>query len=316
MTLKFWHSWSFTLLVFLISSATAYSAEDELLGRWNLTVQGVDGTYPSWLEIRKSGYSTLVGSYVGQFGSARPIAHIKKTDDTFHFTVPPQWEKRDNDVTHRFKIRGDTLSGETTDDNGNTIHWTAERAPSLNRTDEPKWGEPIELFNGQNLDGWKTQLPGVANGWVVVDKLLSNRIPGNNLVSEQEFNDFKLSAEFRYPAGSNSGLYLRGRYEVQIEDNFGGEAESHKIGGVYGHLTPSSNASKPAGQWQTYEITLIGRTITVILNGKRIIDRQVIPGITGGAIDSREGEPGPILIQGDHGPVEFRRLTLIPAVEK
>ena len=144
---------------------------------------------------------------------------------------------------------------------------------------------------------------------------LYNKTPGNNLVSEQKFGDFKLHAEFRYPKGSNSGLYLRGRYEVQIEDNFGGEAESHRIGGIYGHLTPSSNAAKPHGEWQTYDITLVGRTITVVFNGERILDRQVIPGITGGAIDSNEAEPGPILIQGDHGPVEFRKLTLTPALE-
>ena len=98
-----------------------------------------------------------------------------------------------------------------------------------------------------------------------------------------------MRAEFRYPRGSNSGIYLRGRYEVQIEDNHGEEPDSHKIGGVYGFLTPCANAGKKAGEWQTLEVTLVGRAVTVILNGERIIDRQPIPGITGGALDSDEG---------------------------
>ena len=112
------------------------------------------------------------------------------------------------------------------------------------------------------------------------------------------------------PKEDNSGIYLRGRYEVQIEDNFGDEPDSHKIGGVYGFLTPSVNAGKKAGEWQTLEITLVGRVVTVVLNGERIIDRQTIPGITGGALDSDEGAAGPIMLQGDHGPIEFRNLVL------
>ena len=118
-----------------------------------------------------------------------------------------------------------------------------------------------------------------------------NAEPGNDLVSERKFTDFKLNAEFRYPGGSNSGMYLRGRYEVQIEDNFGHEPDSHEIGGIYGFLTPIANASKKPDEWQTLEVTLSGRTVTVVLNDQKIIDRQVIPGITGGALDSDEGRP-------------------------
>ena len=142
--------------------------------------------------------------------------------------------------------------------------------------------------------------------------MLTNSEPGNDLLTEQKFTDFKLQAEFRYPKGSNSGIYLRGRYEVQIEDNFGNEPDSHEIGGIYGFLTPIKNAAKEAGEWQTLEITLVGRAVTVVLNGEQVIDRQAIPGITGGALDSDEGAPGPIMLQGDHGPVEFRKLMLTP----
>lgn len=212
------------------------------------------------------------------------------------------------------KVDGDKLSGDTTDPSGKTIKWTGTRAPKLARDGEPKWGEPIELFNGKDLDGWKPMMVNVPSGWVARDGLLANDHPGNNLMTERKFEDFKLHAEFRYPKGSNGGIYLRGRYEVQIEDNFGGEPDSHRIGGVYGFLTPSINAAKPAGEWQTVDIELVGRVVTVVLNGERVIDRQTIPGITGGALDSEEGSAGPIYLQGDHGPLEFRRLTLTPAL--
>jgi hypothetical protein len=182
----------------------------------------------------------------------------------------------------------------------------------LKRTGTPTWGDPIELFDGKSMTGWKSRSKS-GHGWTVRDGLLVNANPGTDILTTDKFEGFQLHAEFRYPKGSNSGIYLRGRYEVQIEDNFGDEPDSHKIGGIYGFLTPSVNAAKRPGEWQTMDITLVGRVVTVVFNGERIIDRQTIPGITGGALDSNEGEPGPILLQGDHGPIEFRKITLKPA---
>ena len=129
-------------------------------------------------------------------------------------------------------------------------------------------------------------------------------------MTEEKFMDFKLHVEFRYPEGSNSGVYLRGRYEVQVEDGYGKQPDSHYLGGVYGFLTPNENAAKKAGEWQSYDITLVGRRVTVVANGKTIIHNQIIPGITGGALISREAEPGPLYLQGDHGPVEYRNITI------
>jgi hypothetical protein len=283
-----------------------------IVGRWDLTVKSPDGEYPSWFEVRQSGYRTLVGTFVGRFGSARPIGHVEYDNGNFRFKVPPQWERRTDDLIFEGKVEGEVLRGQSTDDKGRRVTFEGRPAPSLKRTAMPHWGEPVEIFNGRDLAGWRPQMPGVKNGWVVRDAILTNATPGNNLLTEKKFNDFKLHAEFRYPARSNSGIYLRGRYEVQIEDNYGDEPDSHKIGGVYGFLTPSVNAGKKAGEWQTLEITLVGRVVTVVLNGERIIDRQAIPGPTGGALDSNEGEPGPILLQGDHGPIDFRQVTLIP----
>jgi hypothetical protein len=281
-------------------------------GRWDLVVQGTHGDYPSWLEVRLSGYSTLVGSFVGQFGSARPLSRVEFDGGRIHFTLPPQWEGRKNDLDFEGTLDGDVIHGKTTDNDGKRVAWTGRRAPSLIRAKAPIWAEPIELCNGKDLTGWKPRSADAKSHWAVKDGVLVNAASGTDLVTERKFTDFKLHTEFRYSAGSNSGVYLRGRYEVQIEDNYGEEPDSHRIGGVYGFLTPSVNAAKKAGEWQTLDVTLVGRTVTVVLNGERIIDRQAIPGITGGALDGTESEPGPILLQGDHGPVEFRKLSLTP----
>ncbi len=286
--------------------------EASAVGRWDLTVQGSDGAYPSWLEVRRSGRTTLVGSFVGRTGSARPISRVDFDKGRLHFSVPPQWEERKDDLTFEGTVEGDAIKGYTTDDKGRRVAWTGRRAPALKRERPPKWGEPTELFNGKDLTGWKRRRGG-KGGWVVKDGLLVNATPGDDLLTEKAFTDFRLHAEYRYPRGSNSGIYLRGRYEVQIEDDFGRDADSHGSGGVYGFLTPSVNAAKRPGEWQAVDITLLGRAVTVVLNGERVIDRQAIPGITGGALDSDEGAAGPVLLQGDHVPIEFRKVTLTPA---
>ncbi len=304
-----------TLLLCLNVALFPVQAEERgpgILGRWDLTVKTGDGEYPAWLEVRLSGRRTLVGSFVGQFGSARPVSRVAFENGRVKWSVPPQWESRKDDQSFTGKLEGEELSGETTDDQGRPATWTGHRAPALKRSAPPVWGEPIELFNGKDLTGWKPRVAGRSR-WSVRDGILVNAAAGTDLLTERKFTDFKLHAEFRYPKRSNSGIYLRGRYEVQIEDNYGLEPDSHYIGGVYGFLTPSVNSAKRAGEWQTFDITLVGRVVTIELNGERIIDRQTIPGITGGALDNDEAAPGPILLQGDHGPIDFRKVTLTPA---
>jgi hypothetical protein len=305
----------FALFVFSLSIAAGESEAPALVGRWDLKVRDGANEYPSWLEVRISGFRTLVGSYVGQFGSVRPIGKIDfdKNSGQFHFTVPPQWERRTNDILVQGKLDGDVLKGDVTNDRGTQVPWDGRRAPSLVRNEPPKWGTPIPLISGKDLSGWTPRNPNGKKGWKIENGILINAVPGNDLRTERRFNDFKLRAEFRVPKGSNSGIYLRGRYEVQIEDDFGLPPDSHYIGGVYGFLTPRVNAAKKPGEWQTLDITLVGRVVTIALNGELIIERQAIPGITGGALDSDEDKPGPILIQGDHGPVEFKDLTITPA---
>jgi hypothetical protein len=281
-----------------------------LEGRWDMTIYGSGAEMPSWLEVRHSGTHTLVGSFVGAGGSARPISKVNFIDGKMSFTIPVQWERGNNDISIEGILKGDSLSGTMINSEGKTYHWVAVRAPSLKRQGEPSWGDAIELFDGKDLNGWHAQ---GANQWMAVSGVLTSPKSGSNLLTDRIFTDFKLHIEFRYPKDSNSGVYLRGRYEVQIIDSKGMEPSKDLLGAVYGFLPPSDMMAKDAGEWQTYDITLVGRMVTLSVNGKTVICNEEIPGITGGAINSREGEPGPILLQGDHGPVEFRNILITPA---
>ena len=288
------------------------AASDALLGRWDLVVQRGTESAPSWLEVERSGTSTLVGQFVGSGGSARPVAKIAFSDGTFRFSIPPQWERNPNDISFEGRLDGDRISGTMTMGDSQTLKWTGTRAPSLRRTSPPEWGEPITLFDGTSLDGWRA-VGGGANAWRAVSGVLQNVKSGANLATEQTFEDFKLRLEMRVPKGGNSGVYLRGRYELQIDDSAGLPPSSHHLGGVYGFIAPSENAARPAGQWQWMDVTLVGRMLNYDLNGRTVICNREIPGITGGALDSAEGEPGPLLFQGDHGPIEFRNIVITPA---
>lgn len=280
-------------------------------GRWDITIDQNGAKLPSWLEVRHSGYSTMVGQFVGSSGSARPISQVFVDGNNFNFSIPPQWEKG-NDIKISGKVEGDKISGTMVSADGKTYQWTGQRAPKLKRDKAPKWGKPIQLIKQNSLEGWTAF--GGENNWVVKNGVLSNPKSGANIKTDQKFEDFKLHLEFRIPKGSNSGVYLRGRYEVQVTDSYGAEPEYDQLGAIYGFITPIDLPAKPAGEWQTLDVTLIGREVTVVLNGKTIIHPQVIPGITGGALDSDEGAPGPLMIQGDHGAVEYRNITITPAL--
>ncbi|HEY4876790.1 MAG TPA: DUF1080 domain-containing protein [Puia sp.] len=283
-----------------------------LEGRWDMTLHSANGgkEFPSWLEVSHSGTHTLVGQYVGAGGSARPISKVNFKDNKMSFTIPPQWDRGDGDFTFEATFQGDSLSGSGVSSDGKNFTWTAHRAPKLKRTKEPVWGEPIQLFNGKDLTGWHAM---GTNQWIAEDGILRSPHSGANLVTDQTFNDFKLHIEFRYPKESNSGVYLRGRYEVQIEDSKGKEATKDYLGAVYGFIAPTEQMAKDPGEWQSYDITLTGRMVTVVANGVTVICNREIPGITGGAINSKEEDPGPLLIQGDHGPVDYRNIIITPA---
>lgn len=294
-------------LLSLFCAAYSFAQTASVEGRWDITITINDRPFPAWLEVEKSGSKRLVGSFVGISGSARPISVIHFADGKINFSLPPQWEREDNDLKFEGVLQGDSLSGTMSGADGRTNKWSAVRAPLLKRDKAPVWGSPVKLLQENSLDGWQAR---GQNQWVVENGILKSPRSGANLITTGKYNDFKLHIEFRCPKGSNSGVYLRGRYEVQIEDNFGKNPEKHLMGAIYGFLTPSEMAAKEAGEWQSYDITLVGRMVTVVANGKTIICNQEIPGITGGALDSREGEPGPIYLQGDHGPIEYRNIVI------
>ena len=286
---------------------------DQILGRWDVTVQGADGvSYPSWIELQHRKETELMGSFVGRFGSKRHASIVEYKDGQLTIKIPKQYEVAPDVLTFVGKLSGDKLAGTVQDEKGNTLNWTAVRAPELRRATKPAWDKAIKLFNGKDVTGWKLRNNERGNCWMVENGLLINKTPCTDLISDLKFTDFKLHAEFQNVKGGNSGIYLRGRHEVQINDASGQTADSLRMGGLYGFLRPNANATKPAGEWQVMDITLIGRRVTVVLNGQTIIENEEIPGLTGGALDSNEGEPGPIMLQGDHTKVLFRAVTITP----
>lgn len=240
-------------------------------------------------------------------GLDRTVSDFELDDDRLTFYIDPGFASGESGRGIQVQVRGDKMVGSCIGMDGTEARIIGER--------EREWGEPIELFNGKNLDGWKPLGDPNNFHWKVVDGIMENTGGGGaaNIVSERTFRDFKAQIEFRVPEGGNSGVYLRGRHEVQVADSHGRPPSSGSCGGLYSRIAPATNACRPAGQWEQFEITLVGAYLTVVHNGRTIIDNEFVEGITGGAIDSNEHEPGPIYLQGDHGPVSYRKITIIPA---
>ena len=225
-------------------------ADQPLLGRWDITIRMPDGERPSWLELSSSGRDATVGQFVGVVGSARPISRVLVTGDSLHFAIPHQWENGDGDLTVDGRLTNGRLAGSMIFPDGKRYDWTGVRAPKLRRDHAPTWGAPIRLLHTNDLGGWKA-VGGSANQWVVSNGVLRSPHSGANIETVQTFKDFKLHIEFRYPAESNSGVYLRGRHEVQIQDDYGLSPLNDRFSGIYGFISPSEIAAKKAGEWQT-----------------------------------------------------------------
>ncbi len=294
------------------NKSSASSEASAFLGAWDLTLKTPQKDYASWLEIEERD-GKLTAQMVGRWGNARPLPSVSISGNTITFVSPKQEEGGANDMVFKGELVGTELSGETNGPNGGLWHWIGYRAPSLRRSGKPRWGNPIQLFDGKDLSGWKFSSD---NGkpWTVKNGALASPGKGVELISRAEFEDFKLHIEFNCGPNSNSGVYLRGRYEVQIETDSAQEPPSHHTGGIYGFIAPDPELTRQSGVWQSFDITLIGRTVTVVQNGKTIIDSKEIPGITGGALDSHEDLPGPIYLQGsEDGQVLFRNIVVTPA---
>jgi len=292
--------------------AAQVSSVEPFLGRWDLTLKAPDHDYPSWLEIRREN-GQLSAQVVGRWGNARPLPRVEIYKGQLMFISPKEEEGSKEDLIFQGSLVSKSLSGVVNGPDGKTWQWIGERAPKLEKTAAPKWGKPIQLFNGKDLTGWKMSSSGPPV-WSVKNGTLITPGNGPELTSDVNVQDFKLHLEFNCGKDSNSGVYLRGRYEVQIETESQAEPPSHHTGGVYGFLAPSPEQPRTPDVWQTFDITLIGRRVTVVLNGHTVIDNQEIPGITGGALNSHEAQPAPIYLQGsEKGHVTFRNIVVTPA---
>lgn len=297
----------------------ALNAADPINGRW--IMQSTDPSVERlfYLDLEGAGTNKIRGTFVGGAGGqSLPIVDASYRDGELKFAV--EWVTgRDGDrrtvrTETTAKLLGSKLQGLTTT-RGRTYEWTGAREPEIADRDDGSWKEqkPIVLFDGQKASSWRVSGSSDLKGWTADGGILHN-LDGNAplLTSQEKFWNFKLHMEYRVSEGSNSGVGLRGRYEIQIYDDFGRPASDHGNGALYGRIAPKVNASKPHTEWQTYDITLIGRDLTLVHNGVTIIEKAHIPGYTAMATDRYEGEPGPITLQGDHGLVEFRKIVAVP----
>ncbi|MGB6488622.1 MAG: DUF1080 domain-containing protein [Steroidobacteraceae bacterium] len=287
-------------------SARAY------LGKWDLTVRSPTRQWPSWIEISDD-HGRIEGLMVGLWGHATPTGEIRIERGEIEVAVPKDEGVPDGTHLHG-RLAGGELVGIETTPNGASWPWTGRRAPALERKGAPKWGKPIRLFDGKDLAGWTFADPTQASIWSVERGTLVKGGRGSEIVTASKFRDFKLHVEFNCGPMANSGVYLRGRYEVQIETNAAQEPPNRRMGSIYGYIAPQPPLPRTANVWHGYDITLVGRTVTVVADGRTIIDHREIPGVTGGALNTDERSPGPIYLQGtEDGRVAFRNIVITPA---
>jgi len=288
------------------------AADADFNGRWNIRVQTPRGRV-WWLEVKGAGAGKISGSFVGApGGQVDPLSDARIENGELLFSFERQGVKQQ----FRARFTDNRLLG-SRDTPAPALQWTGARAPEIREHDDASWkpGKTVQLFDGKSTQGWRLLVPGLP-GWYVEDSLLKNQKGASDFVSEAKFWNFEAKLEYRYSKGSNSGVGLRGRYEIQIYDNFGKDPDMHGSGALYSRIPPKVNASKAPGEWQTLLVRLVGRTLTVTLNGTVVIDHQTVAGPTAITMDPDESLPGPLVLQGDHGPVEFRTIQITELLNK
>lgn len=284
-------------------------AQSAFVGRWNFNIDSPGGNRAAWLGIAQN-QGTLEVRYQPTGGNVIPVKDAKIEGNRLILPVSQPQGNRPG-VTWELEAKGDRLEGVMKRGDSSTP-LVGVRAPELKRSAPKSWSKPEPLFNGKDLTGWEPVGNPANSHWVAQDGMLVNEKLGANLKTTGKYDDFKLHFEVMLPEHTNSGMYLRGRYEVQLEVESGGKAPpERKMGSIYGRIAPQNPPAAKPGEWQVFDVTFVGRTLTVVQNGVTIIDRQEVEGITGGALDANEGEPGPFYIQGDHaGGVKFRNMTI------
>ncbi len=298
----------FLAAALLVPAMFCQTGNSALVGRWDFNITRGNSTAAIWLGIKEKDGSLEVW-YQPTGGHVYRVNDFKVDGAHLTATVTPAEGSRPAEILE-LEAAGDKITG-VRKRGDSTLPLNGVRAPELKRAAPAAWTAPEPLFNGKDLDGWEPMGNPANSHWVVKDGLLVNEQRGANLKSTRKFDDFKVHFEVNCPDHANSGFYLRGRYEVQLEyEPLGDNPPERRIGSIYGRITPKEMPRTP-GEWETFDITLVGRTVTVVRNGVTTIDRQEIEGITGGALDANEGEPGPFYIQGDHtGGLKFRNITV------
>ena len=285
--------------------AFSQKAQSPFVGRWDFNT---GPQHANWLGVTEKD-GTLDIWFQPTGGNVRQIKEFKADGAHLVLNIDRQTEKNPG-MTWELDAAGNKLTG-VQKRGANTLELTGVRAPELKRNPPAAWTDPEPLFNGKDLTGWEPTDP-AHNNWVVENGELLNKAHGANLRGTRKFDDFKVHIEFNCPDDGNSGFYLRGRYETQIEyEPLDKNPPERRIGSIYGFLTPAVTVPRKPGTWESFDITLVGRIVTIVHDGILTIDRKEIPGITGGALDANEGEPGPFYIQGDHtGGLRFRNIRI------
>ncbi len=293
----------------LLMPALAQKNTNPFAGRWDFNITTPQGTHASWLGVTDKGGNPEVW-YQPPGGNVYQVKDVHVDGSHLTLTLSPATASRPA-TTWELEASGGKLTG--LQKSGDiTTELTGVRAPELKRSAPKAWTNPEPLFNGKDLTGWEPIGNSADSHWTVEDGLLVNTAHGANLKSTRTFEDFKLHFEVNCPDDGNSGFYLRGRYEVQIEyEPLTSNPVERRIGSIYGRIAPNPELPRAPGQWETFDVTLVGRAVTEVHNGVTTIDHKEIEGITGGALDANEGEPGPFYIQGDHtGGLKFRNITV------
>ncbi|MBV9768066.1 MAG: DUF1080 domain-containing protein [Bryobacterales bacterium] len=294
--------WSVVLALVSALQLFAAGGRSPFSGRWDLTIMTATGAYPSWMEFADEGATPAI-RIVGRTGSVHAVRAARVEGSQLSFEDPAS----SGSARWQIILRDGKLTGQTSDGGLRGV-----QAPALRHKAARAWTNPEPLIPlSGDLSGWVPDNPAV-NHWVARNGVLENLEAGANIRTMRTFLDFRLHVEYNCPLGGNSGVYLRGRYEVQVEYEPSGKNDAfHGMGSIYGFIAPARLVEPRPGKWETYDVTLVGRTVTVVRDGVPIIDEAEIPGITGGALDSREGEPGPIYLQGDHtGGLKYRNITI------
>lgn len=305
---------------------------EELRGDWSLDLESGE---PAWMSIYEDDGEAMVRMrvYVGPEGpysiekveEGKVFFSLKKKRRAEKAKAAPE-QRVEVEFTDE-KLKGTLFRFSSDDDKMDEVPFTGTSIPPMPASppdlENIRFGHPISLFNGKNLKGWRPHEEDKINGWSVENGFLINTTPKTdfsatgayaNLRTVEDYGDFWLHIEFLVEANRNSGVYLRGMYEAQVVDRDSRMQGIIGIGSIFGRIAPSKNAARPPGEWQTYDITLVDRHVTVVLNGEKVIDNRPIIGPTGGAIHTNPMTPGPIYLQGDHTAVKYRNIYLAPVI--